>query len=494
MNNFGRRLLFRQSKDVSFTVLGGMVEPCDVDIHVVDDPRDIIAAAYDRKPDAIVLAETEDKTELFALCEAVRATSEICDVPILVLCVASDKNVRLAALKSGADECLCVFSDASEIALKLGNMLKIQRFRRSLAEQNLFAMTCEQVEHGMLLLDGSGGVLQANLVAQTKFGVSVDCGKTWIEQLSDRYTIRPEANVEDPSVKSALKVLTILECIGTHGDNRSRQWYRCLSYPLLDDPEGRVLVTIIDVTKQLEMEDILLGVKRLISHKMLTPLNGIIAPLEIVLEDEADGNDRVKLLETALESAEELAAVVSRLEDYFVSPFSIEESDSMKVSELKAIISQAASDLLIAGIEYDIRVPAKTQVPVGPQKLLTIFIELLENAVKFHPRHRPFIQVYAQVHSDKLRIDVIDDGGQIPPESIGFVSLPFYQPGVGLAGEISGHGVGLAQVSRIIMAAGGNVRFTNLPSGKGVCVSIFLPISSTKDSKNMTNADIFAGN
>jgi K+-sensing histidine kinase KdpD len=493
MTNNGKRLLFRQSKDVSLTVIGGLFESDDVEIRVVDALSEIIPSAREWTPDAIVVCENGDKPEVLSLCGGIRANPAVCGIPLVIIGDKTDADFKLNALKKGADECLDLYGDSAEIVLKLGNILKSQRYRRLLAEHNLFAMTCEHVEHGILLIDRDQHVIQANQTAQTEFGMSAGDGSTWIEQLSTRYTLGSSDEWAGVANNTQPTVLTMLE--GTDqsvGNSDGRRWFRCVCYPLVDDPEKRVLVTIIDVTKQLEMQDILLGVKRLISHKMLTPLNGIIGPLEIVIEDEADGKDRVKLLKTALESADELASVVTRLEEYFLSPFTRDDEGFTEVGELRAIILRASSDLLVASLDCDIKAPARTYIPLGGHKISTVFVELFENAVKFHPKHRPAIHVKAHVKNDKLRIDVIDDGCHIPQGAMKYVHLPFYQAGTGLIGEISGQGIGLAQVSRIVMAVGGTVKFSNRTSCDGVCVSIFLPVSSHADSKKMSNADILA--
>jgi len=494
MINNGKRLLLKQSKGISLTVVKKLIESDDVEIRQIDNHDEVISIAFEWKPDVIVISESDNPTEVLSLCGKIRSHPYISGIPLLILGEEVDRGFRTAALENGADECLSMRGDTVEISLKLGNMLKLRRHRRTLAEHDLFAMTCEQVAHGILLIDKSYRVIQSNQVAQTEYGIFVEGNSTWFEQLSERFTIHPEQDLTKIADTSIPGVFTMLEGRGAvEAGNEGRRWFKCAVYPLVDDPERRALVTMTDVTKQLEMEDILLGVKRLISHKMLTPLNGIIGPLEIVLEDEADGKDRVKLLKTAMESAEDLAGVVSRLEEFFLSPFSHEDSEFTRAGELKNIITQAASDLLIAGIDFNIKTPAKTIISLGGQKMLAVFTELLENAVKFHPRHRPEIQIIADVKNDKLRVDVIDDGCHIPLEAMKYIHLPFFQPGVGIAGEIPGHGIGLAQVSRIVMAAGGSVRFANRTSCDGVCVSVFLPVSSPKDSKKMSNADIFAG-
>ena len=261
---------------------------------------------------------------------------------------------------------------------------------------------------------------------------------------------------------------------------------------MTDDPDGRVMVALVDVTKQLEMQDILIGVKRLISHKLMTPLNGLVAPLDMLAEGVDDEAERKTLVDTARDSATRLTETISKLERYFIIGGPSQDEQRTRHCELPQIVKQSASEFLIANLVYDGKVPDEASVPLGKQAMFGIVTEIFENAVKFHPRHRPAICINVSLRNDTLCLDITDDGCHVQPDALRHLHVPFYQAGAGLAGEVQGHGMGLAQVSRTLMCGGGRIKFANRTDGLGVCASIFLPICLPNDSKNWTNADIFA--
>jgi nitrogen-specific signal transduction histidine kinase len=375
--------------------------------------------------------------------------------------------------------------DTAELSVKLGNMLRMQRSRRSAAKQNMFTAMCEQLEHGVLIVDRTLHVTYANFAAQFDFGVSVDPALTWMDQLAVRFTLCSGEDwlksLNDPASSNAL---TMFE---RGAGVVSPRWFKCMVYGMPDDPEGHVVVGLVDVSAEMEMQDILLGVKRLISHKMLTPLNGIMAPLDLLVEGEVTEEERLMLVEMAQQSATRLADALSSLEEYFT--VHSRQAVGADVSELAEIVEECRGEELIARLDYRCR--ERDQIlPLGRRELSIVFSEILENAVKFHPTHRPALTIDVFSRSGGVRIDVADDGCHVRPEDLERLSMPFFQGGPGLACEVVGLGLGLAQVSRIIMGAGGRIRFSNRAEGLGLCVSIFLPTTMRSDSKNRASADI----
>jgi two-component system, cell cycle response regulator len=494
MSGTQKRLLAMQSDDITMAVLEELLDGRNVAIRMVAAHGQVIQAALEWIPDAILVSGQIDDDALFALCRCLRDQASLCELPLLVLLPRSDREMRLAVLRCGADDCMCRPYDMIELGLKLGNMLRVPRFRRTVAERNLFTTVSEHVEHGIVLIDAQLRINYVNQAARSDYGLSTDSSLTWLEQLAGRFTICNEEDWLRAMHKSVdTDALMMFEGrVGQGGTPEGLRWYKCILYKLGDDPEERVVVALVDVTQQLEMQDVLLGVKRLISHKLITPLNGLVGPLDILAEEDVDADERKLLVDTARESASRLVDAVSGMEDFFSFPESNEASVPAKVADLPDILKQYTSDMLLNNMSYTCNAPGDILLPIDKEHLGAVITELFENSVKFHPRHRPSMRVNVSLRDGNVYLNIIDDGGHIPSAALRYLHVPFYQAGIGLAGEVQGHGIGLAQISRIIMSVGGRIRFTNRDDGSGICTTIFLPASLTKDSKKSANADILA--
>ena len=113
-------------------------------------------------------------------------------------------------------------------------------------------------------------------------------------------------------------------------------------------------------------------------------------------------------------------------------------------------------------------------VYVDRQRIEQVFLNLLENAVKFTPQGGR-IAVHACRDGDFVRVDVRDNGIGIASEHIPRLFERFYRVDKARSLELGGTGLGLAIVKHIILAHKGKVTVTS-KLGEGTTFSVFLPI------------------
>lgn len=478
-----KRLLVMQPEGGLLSLLTDVFGKNGVEVHVVEKASDVVSMATECTPDVLLLNSRRDVAELFGICWNIREHPALKDVPLFIISKEQGRAARLGSLRAGADDYISYPLDGDELVLKLRNLLKSQRFRREIAGRDVISIIGEQSTHGVLLLDRQGRVTYANHAAETNLEVTESVDATWLVQLSRRFNLC-KAN-ESPITTDAFcgpQVMMMFER-GVPPDS-SPKWYRCVQFPFLDDPEGRQLVVILDMTARLGMQDILLGVRRLLMHKVRTPLNGLLAPLELLQTDVGmPYEEREACLSLARECADELLHVVERMEEYMSDSPSEDSMGKVSVGQLESVIRGAAEDLHLAGLQFSINADLETLFPIGSTRMGVIFTELLDNAVKFHPSHVPVIDIVVTVQNSLLCVDMIDDGCHVPDKDIQFLYLPFYQGDSGQAGNVGGSGIGLAQVERIIYEAGGQIRFQNRMDGPGTKLSIRFPITLPEDSK-----------
>lgn len=112
----------------------------------------------------------------------------------------------------------------------------------------------------------------------------------------------------------------------------------------------------------------------------------------------------------------------------------------------------------------------------GDESLLEqVFVNLLSNAMKFSQfREQPCISVDANIQNDCVEIRVIDNGAGFDPDQADGLFKPFHR--LHNAHDFEGHGMGLANVKRIIERHGGQISAQSVPDN-GATFTLLLPLS-----------------
>ena len=108
-------------------------------------------------------------------------------------------------------------------------------------------------------------------------------------------------------------------------------------------------------------------------------------------------------------------------------------------------------------------------VDADPQTLASAVSNLLQNAFKFTHRHTE-VRLNAYAAADRIRIDVEDHCGGLPPGAAEEMFLPFKQSGE----DRSGLGLGLAICRRSVEANNGVLKVRDV-AGSGCVFTIELP-------------------
>jgi putative two-component system response regulator len=101
------------------------------------DPRDALAWCRDHYPDLLITDHLMPGLLGLDLLRALRAEPGTADVPIMMITADEDRDLRYAALESGASDVLRKPIDALEVKARTRNMLAIRRGQRLLAERSL---------------------------------------------------------------------------------------------------------------------------------------------------------------------------------------------------------------------------------------------------------------------------------------------------------------------------------------------------------------------
>jgi two-component system sensor histidine kinase KdpD len=213
-----------------------------------------------------------------------------------------------------------------------------------------------------------------------------------------------------------------------------------------------------------------------ISHDLRTPLVSITGALSSLQEDEThlDMATRRNLVENALDEAERLNRLVGNL----LSMTRL-EAGAMRIAkepcELQDVVGSALTQMEepLAGRKVSVSIP--DELPLVPMDFVLmdqVFVNLLDNAVKYSPSGAP-IEVSARRDGNNVVAEVADRGVGIPAEDLARVFDKFYR--VQRPEMVGGTGLGLSICRGIVEAHGGAIEARPRPGG-GTVVAVTLPL------------------
>ncbi len=211
-----------------------------------------------------------------------------------------------------------------------------------------------------------------------------------------------------------------------------------------------------------------------ISHELRTPLTTVRGNLDLLrrmgrAQDEATAvsldaieseTERMsRLVEDLLLLAQADAGVVLRRE-----PVHLE-------SLLLEIYRQAR--LIADGLEVTLGHEDQVVVPGDPDRLKQLFLNLVDNAVKYTPKGGR-VTLSWQREDGWVRVDVSDTGVGIPPEDLPHIFERFYRVDKARSREKGGTGLGLSIAQWIAQAHGGRIEVESRV-GQGTTFTVWLP-------------------
>ncbi len=226
-----------------------------------------------------------------------------------------------------------------------------------------------------------------------------------------------------------------------------------------------------------------------LSHDMRTPLGAITGAASSLLE--AGGalaeSARRDLLTSILTESQRMNRLIGNLLDMIRL-----ETGALEVQRewqpLEEVVGVALIRLEERLREHPVEVRLPPDLPLALLDGLLIeqvFVNLLENAVKYTPAGTP-IEISASVRDGAIVVDVADRGPGFPPGEEGRIFEKFYRlPGAAATGGV---GLGLTICRGIVTAHGGRIWAENRAGG-GAVFHFTLPLVGTPPSGMPVESD-----
>ncbi len=216
-------------------------------------------------------------------------------------------------------------------------------------------------------------------------------------------------------------------------------------------------------------------------HELITPLNGILGPAQLLSTDAAalSTEEVAEFGRTILESAERLHRTVenflvyARLELQAATPEAKAALCRERTDGVRALIEARAKNFAAAaGRVSDLRLAlADGGVAMGAELFTKLADEILGNAFKFSPKGSAVL-VSGAVADGRYTLAIADAGGGMTPGQMAAVGAGAqFNRG---AQEQQGAGLGLAIARRIAELHGGSLGVESRP-GQGTVVRVRVP-------------------
>lgn len=218
-----------------------------------------------------------------------------------------------------------------------------------------------------------------------------------------------------------------------------------------------------------------------VSHEVRTPLNAIIGFGDILLTrrlgDLNEGQE--DLLRTMVRSADQLNALAQDLIDVAKA-----EAGKLSVSpvdmDLRVAAAQVVEHLQVKAREHGASITLEgggaLRAQADPMRVAQILNNLGTNAIKYAGREGPIVVRLYRCGSDRVRVEVEDQGPGIPADRRSELFEPFNRLGKE-TGQIDGTGIGLAIARRLAELQDGRLDYESV-AGRGARFWLEVPAAA----------------
>ncbi len=476
------------------TLLARLLSELGCNLAFASSGQEALHKATELIPDLILLDVMMPEMNGFQVCEHLRADPLLAGVPILMLTALNDPKYRLTGISVGADDFVSKPFDMVELKTRVQTILRLNRYRQLLAERAKFEWVVDQAEDGYLIIDKEDKLLYANPKARLYLGLSLDSDKTIGENFLDlmrekQYRCEP-VNAWDtwpaPPTKQSPRYLVRPETSASYAF-----WLQVYMLNIPGGAEGGRVVRLKDITEKINLQREMHSFHAMISHKLRTPLVGILSGLELMLEYAAktSNTDIVEVGQIAMRNVHRLRGQIDDIVEYLYIPGLIDFDSRFNLSQLPMIVTKLSANLdmesvIVSGHDK----LDNTRILLSQRTLELVLWEILENCKKFHPQDAPSVEItVSDVDAEQVCLRVLDDGLHLSPEQLAQILTPYYQGDKYFTGEISGMGLGLSMVAMIMWGANGDCHIYNREDKPGLIVELTLPLAEDLDFSLLNN-------
>ena len=439
-------------------------------------------------PDLVILDVKLPDIDGFEVCRRIKSDPATRSIPVLHISTTFvDLENKLQGLDSGADGYLTNVAEPLEIVATVRALLRARRAENAAQiSTRQWQTTFDAISDGVMLLDASGKIVQANRTLERILG------RPWTEIVGKEL---PELwDVPTEPGQSLFARMLVSRAREARDLSRGDCWLHVTVDPLRDD-EGSIkgaLCLVSDITdrKRMEMqlfqqaEELQKAGQRkdeflaMLAHELRNPLAPLANTLQII-RMQIKGNI---LVEDSLDIAgRQIQHMTRLLEDLFdVSRITrgIVELRK-KVFDLNTVVEHAtrAAIPVFESLRHVVSISLPSdplRIDGDPTRLEQVVTNLLNNAAKYtEPGGR--ITVTLSRERDQAVLRVRDSGIGITPEMQQIIFDLFVQADHSLDRARGGLGIGLTLVRSLVELHGGRISVSSSGPGEGTEFTVSIP-------------------
>lgn len=435
-------------------------------------------------PDLVLLDVMMPGMDGFEVCRRLRADARLADIPVILVTALDDRDSRLEGIEAGADDFISKPFDRVELRARVRTIVRLNRYRRLLLERAKFEWAVEQADDGYLVLGENDEVLYLNPRARLYLGLppaDEEYGprETFLELVRRQYRCQPqEAWNSWPG--SPVPPETPRYLVRPRTSASSEFWLQVHVAEITPPTEQRYLVRLRDVTADAINQLNMWSFQGLVNHKLRTSVSILVGFMDMLEEDLPAGLDPELRAHCTM-----ISEGIKRLKDDIFDVLSyvnmsdtpVAEEEHCPLTLFAELVGKASHAAGVEKCSYSYEGPdsSEASVPLSPQAVELILLELLGNSRKFHPRKAPTVEIRLSAGEHGVRLQIRDDGLTLAPDQLTRIWTPYYQAEDGFSGAVPGMGLGLPMVATLVWRVGGTCRAYNRADGPGLVVELLLP-------------------
>ncbi|MFP4368132.1 MAG: ATP-binding protein [Candidatus Kapaibacterium sp.] len=324
------------------------------------------------------------------------------------------------------------------------------------------------IQEGLIVLDPTGRILLSNSGFDTIAGNRNSTGKYYWDVIS-------EEDFSEIFKKVLNKKKSFTKELQIKGD-----FYLCSANYI--ESKKEIVLLLYNITELKKLELIKKDFVQNVSHELKTPLTAIKGFIE-TLEDEIEDKQNLHYISIIRRHTDRLILIVqdllllSELEDPNTKLLKSKTDIKYLAENVVKIFEQrlkGKSIELICEIQEHM-----TPVKVDAFRIEQVFINLIDNAIKYTDGGKIFVKIYESDHC--ITIEVRDSGAGMSREDQKRIFERFYTVDKSRSRKVGGTGLGLSIVKHIVQLHKGEISVESAP-GMGTAFIIKLPIKSKKKS------------
>ena len=396
---------------------------------IVHDATTAMDAVRRQRPDVILLDILMPEVSGFDILVEIRTDQELRHTPVLTLTAATDAETKLQALQLGTTDFLAKPVDASELALRVRNMLSVKGFQDHLAQY------AEGLADQVSLRTAQLAVSQEN-VSQSYLAGKAEVATEVLHNVGNALN---SVNVSASLIQRRLKN-SQLPCLGKATnmllDHAGRDEQFCSS-----DERVQLLPQYFD------------------------ELNRSLA------EEQQDLITEIELLQKHLDH---IKTIVATQRKYAQKSGVLEPVSLSTLMQDAAALSGLANNSEIDIVEQFHDLP---EVLLDRQKLIQVLVNLLRNAQEAMEPKSPgsrqlMLRIGKSEQDHTLLVEITDNGIGAAPENLTMIFAH------GFTTKKYGRGIGLNSSANFIKEMGGSLSAASDGLGKGMTFTLKLPFQT----------------